>query len=51
MTFTVYDSTVPVFVNGLTAMRSWLDKAAAEKPEAQLIASRPSAAWPASTRR
>jgi hypothetical protein len=40
MTFSIYDSTVPVFTNGLTAMRGWLDKAAAEKPEAELIEAR-----------
>jgi len=40
MTFSIYHSTVPVFTNGLTAMRAWLDKAAAEKPEAELIEAR-----------
>lgn len=40
MTFNIYDTTVPVFTNGLTAMQGWLDKAAAEKPEAQLIEAR-----------
>jgi len=40
MTFSIYDTTVPVFVNGLTTMRAWLDKAAAEKPEVDLIDAR-----------
>jgi hypothetical protein len=40
MTFSIFDSTVPVFVNGLSAMRAWLDKAAAEKPEADLMEAR-----------
>jgi hypothetical protein len=40
MSFTIYDATVPVFVNGLTAMRTWLDKAAAEKSESDLMQAR-----------
>lgn len=40
MTFSMYDASVPVFVNALTNMRSWLDKAVAEKPEAELIGAR-----------
>ena len=40
MTFSIYDASVPVFVNALTAMRAWLDKAAAEKPEADLLEAR-----------
>jgi hypothetical protein len=40
MTFSIYDATVPVFANGLTTMRAWLDKAAAEKPEVDLIDAR-----------
>jgi hypothetical protein len=36
----IYDSSAPVFVNTLRNMRSWLDKAAAEKPEAELIEAR-----------
>jgi hypothetical protein len=36
----IYDSSVPVFVNTLRNMRAWLDKAAAEKPEAELIEAR-----------
>lgn len=40
MSFTIYDSTAPVFVTVLRNMRNWLDKAGAEKPEAELIASR-----------
>jgi hypothetical protein len=40
MSFTIYDSTAPVFVTTLRNMRNWLDKAAAEKPEAELIAAR-----------
>jgi hypothetical protein len=37
MTFSIYDSSAPVFVNVMRNMRNWLDKAAAEKPEAELI--------------
>jgi len=37
MSFSIYDASVPVFVNALTDMRAWLDKAAAEKPEADLF--------------
>lgn len=40
MTFSMYDASVPVFVNALTNMRLWLDKAAAEKSEADLIGAR-----------
>jgi hypothetical protein len=40
MSFTIYDSTAPVFVTILNNMRNWLDKAGAEKPEAELIAAR-----------
>jgi hypothetical protein len=40
MTFTLYDASVPIFVRSLTDMRAWLDKAAAEKPEADLLEAR-----------
>lgn len=40
MTFSPYDASAPVFVNSLTDMRAWLDKAAAEKPEAELLEAR-----------
>ena len=40
MSFGMYESSVPVFVNSLTDMRAWLDKAAAEKPEADLLEAR-----------
>jgi hypothetical protein len=40
MTFSMYDASAPVFVNALTAMRAWLDKAAVEKVEAELIEAR-----------
>ena len=40
MTFSIYDSSAPVFVNALTDMRAWLDKAAAEKGEAELLEAR-----------
>ncbi|MBA3678247.1 MAG: DUF1993 domain-containing protein [Sphingosinicella sp.] len=40
MTFSIYDASAPLFVNGLADMRQWLDKAAAEKPEAELLAAR-----------
>lgn len=40
MSFSIYDCSVPVFVNSLTNMRAWLDKAAAEKNEADLLEAR-----------
>ena len=40
MSFTIYDASVPVFANLLTNMRDWLDKAAAEKSEAELMEAR-----------
>ena len=40
MSFTIYDASVPVFANSLADMRAWLDKAAAEKPEAELMEAR-----------
>jgi len=40
MTFSIYDASVPVFVNALTNMKAWLDKAAAEKAEGDLIDAR-----------
>lgn len=40
MAFTIYDSSAPLFVNSLTDMRAWLDKAAAEKLEGALLEAR-----------
>ena len=40
MSFTLYDASAPIFVKALTNMRDWLDKAAAEKAEAELIEAR-----------
>jgi hypothetical protein len=40
MTFGIYDASAPVFVAMLTNMRAWLDKAAAEKAEAELLEAR-----------
>jgi hypothetical protein len=40
MGFNIWTSSVPVFVNTLTDMRSWLDKAAGEKDEAALLEAR-----------
>ncbi len=40
MSFGIYEASVPVFVKTLTNMRSWLDKAAAEKKEAKLLEAR-----------
>ena len=40
MSFGIYEASVPVFVNGLTNMRGWLDKAAQEKSEAALMEAR-----------
>jgi hypothetical protein len=39
MSFTLYDASAPVFINALTNMQAWIDKAIAEgKDEATLIA-------------
>ena len=40
MSFGMYEASVPVFVNSLTNMRAWLDKAASEKDEATLMEAR-----------
>ena len=40
MSFTIYDASAPVFINALSNMRAWLDKAAGEKPEAEMIEAR-----------
>lgn len=40
MTFSLYSASAPVFVNALTNMRAWLDKASAEHPEAKLLEAR-----------
>ena len=40
MSFSLYDASAPIFVNTLTDMRAWLDKAAADKPEAELLEAR-----------
>lgn len=40
MTVSLYDASIPVFINALTNMRAWLDKAAAVKPEAELLDAR-----------
>lgn len=40
MSFDIYAASVPLFVNSLTDMRAWLDKAAAEKDEAALMEAR-----------
>ncbi|HEX3423112.1 MAG TPA: DUF1993 domain-containing protein [Sphingomicrobium sp.] len=40
MSFGIYEASVPVFVNSLTNMRNWLDKAAQEKSEAALMEAR-----------
>ena len=40
MSFGIWDASVPVFINSLTNMRNWLDKAAQEKSEAQLMEAR-----------
>jgi hypothetical protein len=37
MTFSIYDASAPVFINALTSMKLWLDKALSEKSEADLI--------------
>ena len=40
MTFGMWEASVPVFVNSLTNMRDWLDKAAQEKTETMLMEAR-----------
>ncbi len=40
MAFEIYDASVPVFVNSLTNMRAWLDRAASEKGETTLMEAR-----------
>ena len=40
MTLSIYAASAPVFVNSLQNMSNWLDKAGAEKPEAELIQAR-----------
>ena len=40
MTFGIYEASVPLFVKSLTDMRAWLDKAASEKSEAELMEAR-----------
>jgi uncharacterized protein len=37
MSFGMYEASVPIFVRSLTDMRAWLDKAAAEKSEGELM--------------
>ena len=40
MSFGMWEACVPVFVNSLTNMRGWLDKAAEEKIESELLEAR-----------
>jgi hypothetical protein len=41
MSFTIYDASAPVFINALTVMQDWLDKALSEgKSEAELMEAR-----------
>jgi uncharacterized protein len=40
MSFGMWDASVPMFVNSLTNMRAWLDKAAQEKSESALMEAR-----------
>lgn len=40
MTLSIFDASVPVFVNSLTDMAGWLDKAAEGRDEAGLMAAR-----------
>ena len=40
MSFGMWEASVPVFVNSLTNMRAWLDKAAQEKNETELMEAR-----------
>ena len=40
MDFEIYDASVPVFVNSLTDMRAWLDRAISEQSETTLMEAR-----------
>jgi uncharacterized protein len=40
MSFSIYDASAPMFVNSLSDMRAWLDKAATERPERELMEAR-----------
>lgn len=40
MSISIHDVSVPIFVNSLRGMSAWLDKAASEKPEAELLVGR-----------
>lgn len=40
MAFEIYDVSVPVFVNTLTNMRAWLDRASTENNEAAFMEAR-----------
>lgn len=40
MTISAYQSTVPAFIDMLSNMKNWLDKAATQKPEAVLMEAR-----------
>lgn len=40
MRFSIHAASAPVFVNSLRDMRAWLDKAAAARPEAELMDAR-----------
>jgi hypothetical protein len=40
MNLSIHDASIPIFVSSLRNMSAWLDKAAAEKPEADLLAFR-----------
>ncbi|KQP89784.1 hypothetical protein ASF60_18830 [Methylobacterium sp. Leaf113] len=40
MSISIHDVSVPIFVNALRSMSAWLDKAASEKPEAELLLGR-----------
>ena len=40
MSFGMFDASVPVFINSLTNMHNWLDKAAAERNETELMEAR-----------
>lgn len=40
MSFTLYDASAPIFIASLRDMSAWLDKAAAEKSEAELMEAR-----------
>jgi hypothetical protein len=40
MTISIYEASSPIFINALRSMSAWLDKAASERPEPELLDAR-----------